>query len=148
MRCNESGWICVAMHDPQGRRGLWYRESGDEQIELCAGREGDDSYIRIDRGVLLLDDHTVPVMEALRNLLADARFAFEEGRHRMVGLYATLNGHAPDCIIDANRECWCVPDCPIWVEADRMRREDEGKPVEAPPGTGLRAAIADAKNKN
>lgn len=46
IRCNEDGWICVAMHDPSGRRGLWYRLTA-EGIEICAGREGDDDFVKI-----------------------------------------------------------------------------------------------------
>lgn len=54
-------WELVAMHDPAGRRGVWYREShalpGDpltpRVIEVCAGREGDDEYVRITAGVPL-----------------------------------------------------------------------------------------------
>lgn len=46
MRSSEHGWRCASMHDPAGRRGIWFRESPGV-VELCAGREGDDWYARI-----------------------------------------------------------------------------------------------------
>jgi hypothetical protein len=43
------------MHDPSGRRGLWFRAKLDEhfratELEVCGGREGDDAYGRIAAG--------------------------------------------------------------------------------------------------
>jgi len=50
-RCNEPGWRLAAL--PDGRRGIWYREVREHDvlvaIELCAGREGDDAFVRLDR---------------------------------------------------------------------------------------------------
>jgi hypothetical protein len=48
----DPGMTCVAMHDSSGRRGLWYRiagpdSSGQTQLEICAGREGDDVSVSI-----------------------------------------------------------------------------------------------------
>ena len=46
LRAHGTDWALCAMHDPSGRRGVWYRLfSGG--IEICAGREGDDAYYRI-----------------------------------------------------------------------------------------------------
>jgi len=69
MRLDEPGWRCAAMHDPSGRRGLWYREvrMGPEPqhlglrhpgprvgVEVCAGREGEDDYVRLVAGAVLM----------------------------------------------------------------------------------------------
>lgn len=43
MRCEEEGWIQLAL--PDDRRGLWIRITATA-LELCAGREGDDDYAR------------------------------------------------------------------------------------------------------
>lgn len=45
-KSNEPGWILCAMNDPTGRRGIWFRET-PEAVELCSGREGDDSFVSI-----------------------------------------------------------------------------------------------------
>lgn len=47
MRSSEPGWAQVGPLDPTGRRGLWQRLPDDATLELCAGREGDDSYVRL-----------------------------------------------------------------------------------------------------
>ena len=66
-RCMEPGWLSIALHDPASRRGVWARLTrrdgsyGDgfeahhdvAVIELCAGREGDDAYARLELGQLL-----------------------------------------------------------------------------------------------
>lgn len=46
-RCLEPGWEQIGNYDHVGRRSLWVRFH-DESFELCAGREGDDAYVRID----------------------------------------------------------------------------------------------------
>lgn len=46
LRAHKPGWVLIAMHDPAGRRGLWYRRT-DNAIEICAGREGDDDFCRV-----------------------------------------------------------------------------------------------------
>jgi len=48
-RTADKTWRLVAMHDPAGRRGLWFKTRYDNRgnfygIELCSGREGDDAY--------------------------------------------------------------------------------------------------------
>jgi len=47
MRCNEPGWIELVK--PDGRRGVWTRVT-DDAVELCAGREGDDAYVKFALG--------------------------------------------------------------------------------------------------
>lgn len=50
-RASEPGWECISMHDPSGRRGIWFRVSNQNStIEICAGREGDDWYSKIEVG--------------------------------------------------------------------------------------------------
>lgn len=63
----EPGWRRIGRIDKQGRRSLWIRESRDA-VELCAGREGDDAYVRIP------DDAST---RGLRDVLGCARFAAE-----------------------------------------------------------------------
>ena len=47
-RASEPGYKLLAMCDVPFRRGLWMRAS-PEAVELCAGREGDDAYVRLER---------------------------------------------------------------------------------------------------
>jgi len=66
---------CVAMHDPSGRRGLWfrtYRDGGETIVRLYAGREGDDASVKL-RG---LDPHTAL---QLLDVLSTARWGYELG---------------------------------------------------------------------
>jgi len=52
LRAYSGPWWIAAQHDP--RRGLWYRVVEDGRkvtsLEICAGREGDDDYVKIERG--------------------------------------------------------------------------------------------------
>jgi len=73
MRKNGPGYRLLAMHDPAGRRGLWYRvvktspPPGEtalvQSVEICSGREGDDGHV-----VLKLDESLTP--KTLYDLLA------------------------------------------------------------------------------
>lgn len=46
---HRGGWKCAAMHDPSGRRGIWYQERGDI-LAVQGGREGEfEAQIPIDR---------------------------------------------------------------------------------------------------
>jgi hypothetical protein len=71
MRCEQPGWIQIANHDPSGRRGLWYRVSaspGDDPkacIEVCSGREGDDSYVKLSPGQTLTDRDIYDLFDVL-----------------------------------------------------------------------------------
>lgn len=40
-RRSEHGYIPAAMHDPSGRRGIYFREV-ENGLDVCGGREGDD----------------------------------------------------------------------------------------------------------
>ena len=46
-RYKEPGWERVTPPDKAGRRALWMREVPGGGLELCAGREGDDAYVKI-----------------------------------------------------------------------------------------------------
>lgn len=90
MRLDEPGWRCAAMHDPSGRRGLWYRDvrMGPEPthlellhpgprvgVEVCAGREGDDAFVALAVGQTL----AAADVAALAECLARAAFEYEGG---------------------------------------------------------------------
>lgn len=64
----EPGWHRIGRIDKPRIRSLWIRESSDA-IELCAGREGDDAYVR------LTPDN--PQWRDLWDVLSRARFAAE-----------------------------------------------------------------------
>jgi len=66
----EPGWLRIGRIDKPLRRSLWIRESHrPEVIELRAGREGDDAYVRI------TPDN--PQWHELSGVLTCARFAAE-----------------------------------------------------------------------
>lgn len=67
-RHHEPGWRRIGRIDSDGRRSLWIRETTD-CIELCAGREGDDAYVRIDA--------SNPQWRELEDVLSRARYAAE-----------------------------------------------------------------------
>ena len=49
-RCHQPGWDRIGRMDSSERRSLWLRTTGagdDTIAELCAGREGDDFYVRL-----------------------------------------------------------------------------------------------------
>jgi hypothetical protein len=79
-RCDESAWVKIGATCSAGRRSLWLRvnyksdanplvtlQDEVESFELCAGREGDDSYVKI--------AHDNPQFVDLLNVMLDARFA-------------------------------------------------------------------------
>lgn len=72
-RYQEPGWRRIGRIDSTGRRSLWIRETwtgdGPACIELCAGREGDDAYVRL--------TPADPQWRDLENVFTRARFAAE-----------------------------------------------------------------------
>lgn len=40
---SEQPWRCCSMHDPDGRRGVWFKVLPDGSLHVRAGREGDDA---------------------------------------------------------------------------------------------------------
>jgi len=75
MRILEEGWVCAALEDPAGRRGIWFRYSASaDRLEVCGGREGDDFYVdlRVDGNSL---DHRQ--LNELVGLLDTARWSRE-----------------------------------------------------------------------
>lgn len=75
MKILDIGWKEVIIPDPQGRRGLWVRMNGapDTEIELCAGREGDDAHVRLYEGQVI-DKRTIYL---LRDVIDYLRYAAE-----------------------------------------------------------------------
>jgi len=72
MRCSESGWTKIGITCSAGRRSLWLRVNqriGEEveSFELCAGREGDDDYVKVDR--------SNPQFKLLLDVMSSAAFA-------------------------------------------------------------------------
>lgn len=64
MRYIQPGWVRIGRYDAPQRRSTWARldvpegppdpRTADEDVatavELCSGREGDDAYVRVERG--------------------------------------------------------------------------------------------------
>jgi hypothetical protein len=71
MRRSEEGYREVMC--PDERRGLWFRVTGEHTIELCAGREGDDSYFKAKVG----EPFTLDQLKALEDVLLYAIYAVE-----------------------------------------------------------------------
>lgn len=46
----DDSWRCCSMHDPSGRRGIWFRFQTNGKFEICAGREGDDAKVTLQVG--------------------------------------------------------------------------------------------------
>lgn len=79
LRCQGPDWILVSMHDPAGRRGIWYRETlkapfEPGSLEVCAGREGDDEYIQLRVGETV----TPEILERLRACLQVGAWMLDE----------------------------------------------------------------------
>lgn len=87
MRAYEPGWFCVANHDTTGRRGLWARPSDEQRkplplgeeketamMELCAGREGDDASVLLQKGQSV----TKRTLLDLEDVLARCAMQYEE----------------------------------------------------------------------
>lgn len=93
-RCIDPGWRRIGRIDSAGRRSLWIRETwnrdGPACIELCAGREGDDAYVRI------TPDN--PQWRDLENVLTCARFAaeYEDGDGLTLDREAAARGENGD----------------------------------------------------
>lgn len=65
MRASQPGWQCASMHDPAGRRGIWFRRESPGAVEVCAGREGDDAYVRIAVGDTVSSEQVTAVLGCL-----------------------------------------------------------------------------------
>lgn len=76
LRAQEPGWTKIGATCSAGRRSLWLRVTSlkedanlPEVVELCAGREGDDAYVKIDK--------SNPLFVELWDLFCAAQFAAE-----------------------------------------------------------------------
>ena len=80
-RCNEPGMVPIII--PDGRRGLWTRETRDERgrptrLDICAGREGDDAFVSMAAGV----PPTSLDLFSLHDALSCLGFAFDLATER------------------------------------------------------------------
>ncbi len=86
LRKDEPGWEEIGLFDHAGRRGLWLRRQPPmpentlrvdapivEQIEVCAGREGDDDYVKLTVG----DTLTTHQLAALEGVFTTVQWALE-----------------------------------------------------------------------
>ncbi len=81
MRFREPGWEQIGPLDAVGRRGLWMRTTsppGDSVtplrptlVELCSGREGDDSYVALRVGAVLTEEMLSDLDEVLDRYRGD-----------------------------------------------------------------------------
>lgn len=82
-RLDEPGWVQIGEVCPAGRRSLWVRitrtpsvnrfaDNDAYQIELCAGRVGEDNYVSFTRGADLNDDEELVQFENLEDVLSTA----------------------------------------------------------------------------
>lgn len=81
MRYREPNWVQVGPLDSVGRRGLWMRTtspSGDRceglrpsLVELCSGREGDDSYVALRVGAVITEEMLHDLDDALDRYRSD-----------------------------------------------------------------------------
>lgn len=70
-RAKKTGWILACMQDPSGRRGTWFKETHDT-LEICTGREGDDSLLVLDS-----TNSSEYIREKLSDILWRTRFPLE-----------------------------------------------------------------------
>ncbi len=73
-RYNEPGYVQCAQYDSDYRRAIWYRKNKDDSIEVCAGREGDDDYVKLVPGEPL----TKETMAAIGDILATGTMIVDE----------------------------------------------------------------------
>jgi hypothetical protein len=72
MRADGRDWRLVAMNDTSGRRGLWLSYDRDlGTLAVCAGREGDDAFVRLSAGDVLDEEK----LSAIADVLLTARYA-------------------------------------------------------------------------
>ena len=87
LRALEADWVQLA--DADGRRGLWIRIDRGERpaIEFCAGREGDDEFLRLEVGQELsvrhLDEFSDMVDHVEWARETDGRLKEDEGAETM-----------------------------------------------------------------
>ncbi len=73
LRCKSEGYVCSSMQDPAGRRGIWFRTEPVpaaeipmvKVLEICAGREGDDEYVKLELGGRITSDILMRLTEIL-----------------------------------------------------------------------------------
>ena len=58
-------WRCASMHDPSGRRGVWFTSIPGPSITVCAGREGDDATVTLKVGDVLTQEQVTGLLSCL-----------------------------------------------------------------------------------
>lgn len=119
-RSSEPGWLPVGA--PDGRRGVWVRETDDLEVEFCAGREGDDEHARLAPGAAL----DAATMVALRAIAARAAWSRElaESDRASVSARAEADGTFAQCLELADRLDEARRDG--LAECARLRAENDG----------------------
>lgn len=131
-RCDQPGWVDIGKSD--GRRSLWIRMAVDNRsFELCAGREGDDDYLRV-------DESTVNFL-ALVSVFASAIYAAglaDEQRSpeppcRMPQMVCNVCGAAPSWRCDVETVAGFRETLPLCQRcADRIRPELDALALKIP----------------
>ena len=98
VRCDEPGWVMLAQADE--RRGLWIRIR-KHSIELCAGREGDDGYVKIDSGEVLCHQTIAQTIAQVVELVDMLEWAREQSSCGACG--APIQDGAEVCVREGDR---------------------------------------------
>lgn len=79
-RASQPGYVLAGMNDITGRRGIWYRYDKVQQcIEICGGREGDDSYVKFQAGKVVSEEDIKSAEEVFST---GAWMVEEQGEHQ------------------------------------------------------------------
>ena len=96
-RCDEEGYLELAK--PDGRRGLWMRETL-QTLELCAGREGDDDYVKLVVG----DRLTLETLHRLQGAMLTLRWAYEVAADNTEFRYDLIFARLKNTVVKLCRE--------------------------------------------
>jgi hypothetical protein len=110
-RAFDPGWVRIGRYDRPRRRSLWVRTAEDGTIELCAGREGDDSYTRIEP-----DEHM-----GLRDIIDTQTWMvdIDDDETDTETLADRLRDHDIGCRIGDDGVGYCTRACDKWVAKGR-----------------------------
>ena len=124
-RSSEPGWVLI--DQPDSRRGVWVRPC-DGGLEVCAGREGDDAYVRLGGTV------TPEQVEGLRAVLMSYAWSWTVAGERSPPVSAL--GDLTDAADDLAR--WPEHDggAPEMAEAIRAAAAVLAQALGMLPGTG------------
>ena len=123
-RCTEPGWLRIGRIDSPRRRSLWIRDTrgAEPAIELCAGREGDDAYVKI------TPDN--PQWREIQHLLSCAKFAAEFEDPDGLTLAREAGEDVSDSIeVRVTTYSAVCPDCELLSELRAVRRSPDGREI-------------------